>query len=165
MHLARCYIQMIGVVSLWSYLVIPFLFPFAKLTFFAPFLIVVYYQTTYLQSLWLSILCGLLIDCYSVHAFFGLNALGYCVTTVFLYPQKKFFFVDRLTTLPFMTFLFSISITGLFLLFAWILESKSLFFWNLFYADLVLMPIFDALYSFLIFVLPSFCLKRIRIKR
>jgi len=129
--------------------------PSLRLIFFAPFLVIVYYQKSYVSALNYSFLSGLIIDIFTSPTRFGLTALNYTVTSALIYNQKKNFFADNLMTLPLMTFLFSIisSVIGIILL---SIFSKSINFSYFFiFSDLTLMPAFDALFSLCWFILPS----------
>lgn len=163
-NLVRCHQGLLFFFSLFSFLIFPVIWPTARFFFFVPFLVVSFYQSSYLQSLWLSLFCGIIVDMFSVHAFFGWNAFTYMLTTAILYPKRCYFFADRLTTLPLMTFFFS-SIITLFLIFgAEILEGQKLLSWKFVYTDLIVMPIFDALYAFAWVVLPLSLSRLIRFR-
>lgn len=138
--------------SLVAFLFTPIFWPAVKLFFFAPFIIISYYQLSLIASLWASLGCGLAIDCLSVHPFFGLNAFTYTLTTFLLYPQRIHFFSDRASTLPLMTALFSVTVTVATMLWASFFEKKQLFSLHLLYTDLILMPLADSLYALIFFV-------------
>lgn len=140
--------------TLLAFVLIPPVFPSVKIYFFIPFLILCYYQSSFVSCMWMSIACGTLVDSLSVHSFFGLNALVYCITTLLLYSQRTHFFSDRLSTLPLMTALFSVIATLLLMFSAVILEGKQLLSWHLIYTDLIFMPCCDAIYASICFVLP-----------
>lgn len=154
MNLARCLKAPFFFIAFLACLLIPPVWPTVKIYFFVPFLMISYYQFTFVSCLWISIACGIIVDCLSVHAFFGLNAFVYCITTFILHSQRTHFFADRLSTLPLMTALFSMTATLLFMFSAIILEGKHLLSWHLIYTDLILMPVWDALYGWACFVLP-----------
>lgn len=154
MNLVRCLKVPFFLIALLASVLIPPVWPSAKLYFFVPFLIITYYQLTFVSCLWMSMACGTIVDILSVHSFFGLNAFIYCLTTFILYSQRTHFFADRISTLPLMTALFSITATLFFMLSATILEGKQLLSWHLIYTDLFFMPGCDALYGWFCFVLP-----------
>jgi hypothetical protein len=154
MNLARCLKIPFFFLALLASLLLPPVWPTLKIYFFVPFLIISYYQCTFISCLWLSIACGTLVDILSVHTFFGLNAFVYCITTLILHSQRTHFFADRLSTLPLMTGLFSLVATLLFIFSAVILEDKQLLSWHLIYTDLILMPGCDMIYGGVCFVLP-----------
>jgi len=144
---------------------IPNLLSEIKLFYFVPFLIVMFYQLTFIGSLWISLACGFFIDCLSAHSFFGLNAFVYVLTTMLLYQQRRYFFSDRLTTLPVMTYLFSTCATVFLIICAMIFENKLIFSWSFIYQDLILMPAADSIYAFIVFVFPYQLYKQIQSQR
>ncbi len=152
MNLRSCNIAIYFCFSLAALLTVPIVWPAIKLFFFAPILIISYYQLTYIGSLWTSLCCGIAIDCLSAHPFFGLNAFTYTLTTFLLYPQRIHFFADRSSTLPLLTFLFSFTVTLISMLWASIFEKKQLVFGNLLFTDFIIMPLWDSLYALIFFV-------------
>jgi rod shape-determining protein MreD len=134
---------------------IPSLLPSLKLSFFAPFLIIVCYQKNLQNSLWLALLCGLILDLLSSHARLGIHALNFCFTLVVLYPQKRNFFADSLSTLPMMTFFFAIVSSVFMALLLYSLETKNVMSWNWVFSDLLMMSAADAMYAFCCFILPA----------
>ena len=84
---------------------------------------------------------------------FGLFALNYTICTIAIYPQKKHFFEDSLTTIPVLTFAFSVlsTLLQLFLMEAMGGGIKPTSSWIL--TDLILMPLADGLYGFLLFTM------------
>ncbi len=161
MNLNYCNKSIFLVLTLLAFIFFPVTFPKLHLFYFVPFIIVSYYQFSFVSSLWVSLACGTLVDCFSVHSFFGLNAFVYCLTTSLLYNQRSNFFADRLSTLPLMTSLFSITATIFFMLCASILERKQIFSSTLFFTDLFIMPVIDSLYAFVFFVLPMHLLQKV----
>lgn len=161
MNLNDCNKGIFFAITLLAFIFFPVAFPSMHLFYFVPFIILSYYQFSYIGSLWISLACGTIIDCFSVHSFFGLNAFVYCLTTSILYRQQSNFFADRLSTLPLMTSLFSVTATLILMLCASILERKQIFSFTLFFTDLFIMPFFDSLYAFLFFVLPFQILRKI----
>lgn len=162
MNLARTPVWLWLLLTAALLLFLPVRWPAVKIYFFAPLLIITYYQYSLLGCLWIALACGTLIDLLSVHAFSGLNALVYSAATYLFYPQRKHFFADRASTLPLMTFLFSMTAGSLLLLCASLLEGKQLFSWRLAIADLIVMPALDALYALVCFVLPMQLLKQLK---
>lgn len=165
MHLARCHKLGLFTLSVLAFILFPAFWPTVKLYYFVPFIIIAYYQLSYTGCLWASIGCGTIVDSLSVHAFFGLHAFVYCLTTFFLYPLRTQFFADRPSTLPLMTAIFSLLATLIFMLSAIILEGKQLFSWHLLFTDLLLMPACDGLYAFIYFVLPFLLIKELKRQR
>jgi rod shape-determining protein MreD len=133
----------------------PALFPHLRLLFLVPFLILAIYQLPLLQCIRIAFLIGLFLDLLSSEAHLGLYALSFCLTTFALYPQKRHFFADSLSTLPVMTFLFS-SFSSLMLgALLYNIELINIFSWRWVAADLLVMPLADALYAFCCFILPA----------
>lgn len=136
-------------------LIIPSLFPYVRLSFFAPFLIISCYQKQLPACLWIALFCGLILDLLSSQTRLGIQALSFCLTLIILYPQKRNFFADSLSTLPIMTFLFtSISSLGMAVL-LYSLEMKNVLSWQWLATDLIMMPALDALFAFCSFILPA----------
>ena len=129
--------------------------PSFRLTFFAPFLIIIFYQTSFLSSLYFALLAGLIIDIFSSPLRFGVYALNYTITTAFLYGQTKNYFADSLMTLPIMTFLFAVvsTILQICLLIVFSKVPNISIAW--FFSDLLVMPAVDAVFAFCWFILGS----------
>jgi rod shape-determining protein MreD len=140
-------------------LLAPAIFPSLKLTFFAPFLVLVYYKKSYLSSMWIALFCGLIMDIFSSQARFGLYAVNYCVTTWFLFRQKRHFFEDSVSTLPIMTYFFAVisSLVQVLLLSIFVKSMHLTLVWV--GTDLIMMPILDAIYAFVWFTLPRISIK------
>ena len=141
-------------VALLLNVTIPIIWPSWRLFFFAPFLIILYYQKPLTTCLWGAMLCGLVLDLLSTRTHFGLYALNYALTTLVLYPQQRHFFGDNLSTLPLMTYFFSFLSTLLQSLLMYTFGSPFLISWHWIFADLFLMPLCDSAYAFICFILP-----------
>jgi rod shape-determining protein MreD len=141
--------------SLLLTLIFPVLFPAARLHFFAPFLIVACYQRTLSYCLWLAFMCGVLLDLLSSYVHFGLHAFDFCLALAIVYTQRRNFFADSLTTLPLMTFFFSVVSTLIMALLLNNIEMQHIFSQKWLFTDLFIMPVIDSLYAFVCFVLPS----------
>lgn len=137
-----------------------FFCPSLRLFYLAPFLIALYYQKNFLVSLWGSFLCGLLLDLLSVGTHFGLYALNYTLTTFFLFVQRKNFFGDSFSTLPLMVFFFSTVSSFLQAIFLYLFEREIFFSWQWIISDLFLMPLFDASYAFVCFIVPFYLFEK-----
>lgn len=131
------------------------LFPHFRVWPFAPFLAVLFHRTSFLAALWSSFFCGLSMDLLSSQFSFGLLALSHCITTLFLYGQKRHFFEDK----PIAFSLYSALISAFLSLFLILLSSLSdkqiPLTPSLFFSDLLIMPFLDAFYAFLWFTVPS----------
>lgn len=143
------------IVCLLIALTVPLLFPALRLTFFAPFLIICCYRKTLTKCLWLALLCGVIIDLLSSYTRFGLFSLDYCVSLLILYPQRRNFFADSVSTLPIMTFFFAIISTLIMALLLYSIESINIFSWGWAFTDLLIMPFIDGIYAFLVFTFPA----------
>lgn len=140
-------------------LIAPPFFPQLHLTFLAPPLIITLYRRRLIPSLWAGLLVGFLIDLMG-QGKIGFYATSYLLTLWAISPLKTFFFPDRLSTLPLLTWCFGAlsTLIQFFLLkflghgfgwsFSWI------------FTDLLVMPFADALYAFLFFTLPGFLPRR-----
>lgn len=150
-------------ITLVTVLCVPVLFPSMRIMFFAPFLVILYYQKSFLTCLWSAFLAGLLLDLLSAHTHLGLYAGNYMLTTWVLYNQRRNFFADNLSTLPLMTFQFAVASTliewGSLLAF----ERKLEFSLSWVMTDLFLMPMLDAVYCFVVFVIPALIFSRPKI--
>lgn len=136
----------------------PTLFPTLHLIYLAPYLVTLYYQRPYINCLWGSFLCGLLLDLLSQHHKLGLFAANFCLTTVILFPFRRNFFADTLTTLPIMTYFFSLiaSLLQAVMMIGFGQTLQISFSWIL--TDVVLYPFLDATYAFGFFTLPFWIL-------
>lgn len=145
----------------------PIFFPGLHLLYFAPYLVICFYQYSRIEVLWRAFGCGILLDLLSSAPFFGFSSLKFCLVTLALFGQTRNFFEDKLSTLPLMTFLFSFLTTAISVL-------LTLFFGNGFplsikwvATDLIIMSAADALYALLVFSLPfelTYKLRKIRSK-
>jgi rod shape-determining protein MreD len=135
-------------------LLFPPLFPNLRLLFFAPFLVITFYNENKNSSVRFALLSGLIIDLLSGQMRLGVQGLNYCITTLCLYPYKRHFFEDSISTFPIMTFLFSVLSTliqiPLLSIFGTGLPLSANWIWN----DLIVMPLIDALYAAFAFTLP-----------
>lgn len=141
-------------------IVIPPLFPSLHLLFLAPFLIWTFYRQSKVGALWFAVACGIFIDLLSSHTRMGFHAFSYCLTVWILYGQKQNFFVDHLSTLPIMTFLFSFinTVIQVTLLFSFGQGFSISLDWLI--KDLILLPALDALYAGVAFTFPSMLLPK-----
>jgi len=131
---------------LWISLTLAFsavlLFHSFHLFYFAPVIAITIHRYSLLQSLWIATLIGLGSDLLSFDTHFGLYALLTALSTLFAYRFRRWFYEERLFSLP----LFTGLISSIFFLL------KSLF---LIRAPLW-MPFADAAYAFLWFTCPLF---------
>lgn len=149
-------------ISFFSLLLLPLFLPKAHLIFFAPFLVLTYYKKSLYKSFWFALLAGIVVDIFSASNPFGISSLIYVLTTRVIYNQKRNFFEEKPSTLPFMTFLFS--------LFSTFIGKIALYFFakplplslESLITDCLLMPICDAAYAMALFFLPFQILKKIK---
>ena len=158
-NIAQKSLRMNFIVALLATLFLPVLSTDLRLLFFAPFLVILYYQKSYVTCLWGALFCGLVLDLTSSQMRIGFYAINYCLTTWLLYGQKCHFFSDSLVTLPLMTFLFSLISTLIGFMFMNAFVDRVLVSWEWVLTDLVAMPVLDATYAFIFFVLPLLFLK------
>ena len=151
--------------SFIAFFIFDIFFPRLHLTYFAPFLIITYYEKDKTSALWLSLVCGLIIDCLSSQAYFGIFALNYCLTTMLIYEFKPFFFEDAITTIPVMTSCFCFFSTILHFILLHIFDIGFTMTWKWLAIDAIMMSIVDGLYGLALFVIPFLFIKRGKINR
>lgn len=136
-------------------LILPILFPSARLFYFAPFLILSFYQLPLPKCLWWALICGFIVDLLSSQTRLGIYSINYCVTAALLYRYKYFFFEDRPSTIPVMTACFAF-VSALIQLGLFYITGKVFSFsWEWVKSDLLWMPLQDAFYALIAFTLPS----------
>lgn len=140
----------------------PLLFPRVHLFYFVPYLVICLYRHPRIAALWRACLCGVIIDLLSSGPLFGLTSIHYCCVVFLLHGQTRNFFEDKLSTLPLMTFLFSLLSTGFLAAGALFLQRGYPLSWTWVATDLIGMPLVDALYALLVFSLPFQLLYEIR---
>lgn len=148
------------IIALCAFLFTPTLAPSFRLIFFAPFLIIVIYQKNMLKSLWIALLCGIIVDLFSYRTRLGTYALNYSLTIAILYHQKRNFFADSISTLPLMTYFFGVISTVVQVILLYIFESPLPFSWRWVFIDLFLMPAADAAYAFVCFLFPRIVMSK-----
>lgn len=141
--------------------VTPTLMPWCRVKFFAPFLVSVYYHRNLATALWLSLAAGTVSDLLPSNLPMGLTALAYTVTTAVLYRHKRHFFEDSLSTIPIMTWFFSLTATVAEAIVVRPFAAGTLSI-GWFVTDLLIMPLWDALYAFILFAAPTLLRSRAR---
>jgi len=123
-----------------------------KLIYFAPLIIFLFYNISFISILWLAALVGFLQDLFSSN-FLGLNAISYLVVSIFLYREKKYF-NDKPINLSIFTYVFSMifSILSPILLFVFDKKISLSITWII--TDIVLYPMLDGIYAFVFFAMP-----------
>lgn len=128
--------------------------PSLSLMAFAPYLAILFQRKTFLTSLWIAFGCGLICDLLTSQNPFGLCALNFVLTTLLLHSQKRHFFEDRSLTLCVFTFCIS-SLSTLIQLLLFVMIGQPIgFSAPLILTDLLIMPLFDALYAAVWFIGP-----------
>lgn len=128
--------------------------PGFKLFYFAPVIIRSFYLKSFTTSLWVSCFLGLFIDLLSSHVHFGMHAVNFTIASALLYSSKRHFFEDSLSTLPFLTGIYSLISSLLQIFLSGIFDHGIPFSWEFIKIDLLLLPFLDGVYAFLIFTLP-----------
>lgn len=138
----------------------PFMTTSIPLTFFAPYLILVLYKKRKSQALTQAFLCGSILDLLSASTTIGFWTLNYIVTLLLLGKIKHLFFTEKMSTLPLLSFFFSEISTAFHFTFTHIFCTKSHLSLHWIATDLVLLPLFDGLYGFVLFSIPIFFLSK-----
>jgi rod shape-determining protein MreD len=129
------------------------LIPRLAILAFAPFLALAILRCQQKRALWLGALSGALIDLLSDDPM-GLHALNYTVIAALLFPFRKHFLYDQPLHLSLFTGLISILSTILQLFLLFLFDRRVPFEGKWIFADLVGMPVIDALYAFTWFAAP-----------
>lgn len=154
MNLYKKNLKLIFLAVIALSLFLPALFPFFKIQYFIPFLIILIYRKSFIFCLWASMGCGLVLDLLSPHDRIGLYAITYTMTTGIIFRQKRHFFADSLTTLPLMTLLFSIISTAIQALLFSFFQKAIILNLGWIIKDLVFFPLLDMVFAFMVFILP-----------
>lgn len=140
-------------------MILPLFFPSWHILYFAPFLILCFYDYSLVGCLWWSLICGFIIDLFSAETRLGIYAFNYCATTFFLYRYQFHFFEDRLSTLPAMSFCFTCLSTILQIVILSITGKNISLSWDWLISDLLLIPLQVSIYSILAFTLPFMAIR------
>lgn len=135
--------------------VVVLFFPYTHLLGFAPFLILCFYKNSLISCLWLSLLCGLVIDLFSSEMRLGMNAFNYCLTTYCLYRFQFYFFEDRYSSLPIMTGCYTCLSTIIQVVLLKLNDQTISLSWEWAFDAMLLTPMQGALYAAIAFSLPS----------
>lgn len=160
MHLTKKNLTYAFLSCLLLTILMPVVTPSVRLMYFAPFLILLFYQKSLSYCLWISFFCGFIIDLLSVQPPFGFYACNYTLATAIIYNQKRNFFADHLSTLPIMTFLYSCIATLLEVIFINVFGMRISLGLHWIFSDLLVMPACDALFAFVWFILMPMSLKK-----
>lgn len=153
--------------SLFAQLFFPVFFPGIPFFYFAPFLVIVFYKKEFQAALKIAFFCGLFLDLLYSNLRLGLYAANFFFTVWVLYDKKKHFFEESLTTIPLMTFLFSL-VSFFFQIFLLkIFDRTNSYLSFALFQDIFFMALLDAIYGFVWFTLPHnlFAKHKIRFKK
>lgn len=137
------------------------LVPRLALLTFAPFVSLSIMRCKYARALWLSAMAGACIDLVSDDPM-GLHALNYTLIAALLFQYRKHFLYDQPLHLSLFTGLISILSTILQLFLLFLFDRRVPFGGKWIFADLVGMPVIDALYAFVWFAAPLALFDRLR---
>jgi len=140
-------------------ILLPVLFPFWHMLYFAPFIVLSYYRCSLSGCLWWSLICGFVVDLFSADVHIGNFAINYCLATFCLHRFQLHFFEDRLSTLPVMTFGFTSLSALIQVLFFSLINRPFALTWHWFFNDLLLIPLQAAIYAIFAFTLPSLMIR------
>lgn len=130
------------------------LLPDTRLVPFAPFFAIVFERNSYVKSLWVATLCGLVMDIFSSQMYFGLYAICYGITAAICFHQKRHFFEDKPIALSLYSALIS-SLSSLSLIVLTLLFDKQFpVTLEVLISEGLITPILDALYAFVWFTVP-----------
>lgn len=128
------------------------LFPYFKPVFYAPFLVLLFFNLRISSTLWLSCLSGLIVDLFS-STHLGLHALISILCASFFYRQKRFFKETPINIAIFSSLIsFVYVLLNAILLFVFEKGIKITPSWVM--TDLIAMSFFDGLYALICFALP-----------
>lgn len=127
---------------------------------FSPYLAILYHRSEWVKALWISTLCGFILDLLST-APFGMHALQMFLAALFLYGFR-IYFVDKPIGLASYTALISLTSTLLSRLSLTLYDPALPFTFKGLTTDFILMPLADALYAFLFFSCPLICYRLMR---
>ncbi len=154
MNLRTKNLKLIFLITSLFTLFLPNLFPFFRLLYFVPFLVIAIYQKPLTSCLWIAVICGMLMDLLSDGTRLGFYAMNYALTTFVLYPQRKNFFSDSISTLPLMSFFFAVISTTIEIAYRYSTGKLPPLNIHWAFADLLVMPVADGVYAFIVFILP-----------
>jgi rod shape-determining protein MreD len=134
--------------------------PGLHLLAFAPYVALVSLKCSTPRALWLSAIAGAFIDLFSDDPM-GLHALNYTLSCFLLLRLKKHFLFNNPFHLSLFSFLVSSLSTLLQLILLFLFDRRVPFSGRWIFADLVGMPVIDALYAFVWFAAPLVLFERL----
>lgn len=123
-----------------------------KFIYFAPLLIFLFYNVSFISILWIATLLGFFQDLFS-SSFFGINAILYLIATLVLYKEKRFF-NDKPINLSIFTMVFSIVFSFLTPILFFIFDKKINLSITWILTDIIIYPILDGIWAFIFFAMP-----------
>ena len=138
-------------------LIVPSFFSKVEVSFLIPVLVMSFYFVSLNSAAWLALGIGLLLDILNLLPRLGFLGSAYLVTALILYPWRLYFFKDAFSTLPIMTYLFSVFSSLIQALIALLFDLPSFSFsvsWLV--SDCFIMPLIDAAGALIFFSLPHF---------
>lgn len=137
------------------------LLPQLAILAFAPFLALVTMKCPLKKALALSVLAGAMLDLLSEDPM-GLHALNYAIITSLLFKSKKHFSHEQPLHLSLFSALISLLSTILQLILLFLFDRRVPFGGRWIFADLIGMPLIDALYAFVWFAAPLALFEKLR---
>lgn len=110
-------------------------------------MVIAIYQKSLFACLGIACLCGVLPDLLMADKHLGLYALNFCLTTGALYPLRRIFFADKVSTLPMMTFIWSFLGAINLIALLYIFEGSLLILTSRDFVDLCLFPLLTGAYA------------------
>ncbi|MCB1081768.1 MAG: hypothetical protein KDK63_01345 [Chlamydiia bacterium] len=147
----------------WPYFLIALFFSFCApipILPFTPYLAILYRRSSFIKALWLSALCGIIIDLLTDRPF-GIYALNYTLVALCLY-RLRIYFVDKAIGLATYTALISLLASLISRLFFALYGDVLPFTFVSILTDFCVMPLVDALYGALCFSLPPVLYRSIK---
>lgn len=148
--------------SLILTLTFPLIFPSYKLAFFPSFLVMSFYKIPFRSALSWGIVAGLIMDLLSPYSHLGIYALNFAATITILYSRKQNFFPESLSTIPSLTFLFSLLSTALQACLLYLFETGIQVSISWITIDLFLFATLDAACGFALFTLIPFFMPKVQ---
>ncbi|MBN2479298.1 MAG: hypothetical protein JXA94_03640 [Parachlamydiales bacterium] len=130
------------------------------LIYFAPFIILFFYRSSLIFSLWVSLLAGFFIDLFS-SSHFGIYSLNYTICSVFLYNERRFFKETQINLILF-TYVYSLIFSIINPILFFIFDKKIILSIKWVATDILFMPLIDGLYAYLFFALPVFLINKLK---
>ncbi len=127
---------------------------------FSPYLAILFRRSQLTKALWISALCGLILDLLSVSPF-GIHALTMTLTTACIF-RFRVYFIDKPIGLASYTALISLALTIFSRLTLIFYDSGLPFTFKGFVTDFLLLPVGDALYALLCFSYPLILYRLLR---